>query len=171
MSKELGGAGKVEDVRFFILARAIHVVSVVIWIGGVAFVTLVLLPSLNKISATEKKLELFELLEGNFAFYARIFTLTTGLSGFYMLQFMHAWNHYLMPQFWWLHLMTFIWILFTLVLFVLEPLFLHRWFHEQALKNNLKAFKLVTILHFIVLLISLFAVFSAVAGAHGFYFF
>ena len=156
---------------FFVLARAIHVVSVVIWIGGVAFVTLVLLPSLKKIEDSKTRLELFEKLEGKFAFYARLFTLLTGLSGFYMLEYLHAWNRYLDGHFWWLHLMTFIWVIFSLVLYVLEPLFLHRWFHERAEKNSQKAFNLVTIFHIILLSISLLAVFSAVAGAHGLSFF
>lgn len=160
-----------ENYQYFVLARALHVVGVVIWIGGVAFVTMVLIPSIKTISQENFQLELFEKLENKFAFYARITTLITGISGFYMLEYLHAWNRYLDVKFWWLHLMTFIWIIFTLVLFVLEPLFLHRWFHELALKNNKKAFKLVGIMHIVLLSISLIAVFFAVAGAHGLSFF
>ena len=33
----------------FVLARVIHVLSVVLWIGGVAFVTLVLLPGMKTV--------------------------------------------------------------------------------------------------------------------------
>jgi uncharacterized membrane protein len=160
-----------ENYQYFVLARALHVVGVVIWIGGVAFVTMVLIPSLKTISKEDLQLELFEKLENKFSFYARITTLLTGFSGFYMLEYMHAWNRYLDLRFWWIHLMTFIWIIFTLVLFVLEPLFLHRWFHEQAAKNSKKAFRLITILHIVLLSISLIAVFFAVAGAHGLSFF
>ena len=32
----------------FILARAVHVLSVLLWIGGVAFVTTVLLPAVRR---------------------------------------------------------------------------------------------------------------------------
>jgi hypothetical protein len=39
--------------------------------------------------------------------------------------------------------MTLIWLVFTLILFVLEPLFLHHWFHEQAKKNSTEAFSQV----------------------------
>ena len=160
-----------KDFNAFVITRALHVIGVVLWIGGVAFVTTVLLPSLKQIDDATDKLELFEQLEGKFAFQARIATLLTGGTGFYMMYFLNAWERYLHIQFWWIHLMTLIWLLFTLVLFVLEPLFLHRWFHEQARKDSNKAFRRVHQMHKVLLALSLLAVFGAVAGAHGFSFF
>ena len=115
-----------EDSDYFILARALHVIGVVIWIGGVGFVTTVLIPALRKMTDTHNRLELFEQLEGKFGFQAKIVTLITGVSGYSMLDVMNAWNRYQYLQFWWLHLMTFIWVVFTIVLFVFEPLILHR---------------------------------------------
>ena len=129
-----------ENFDYFILARTLHVAGVVIWIGGVAFVTTVLIPSLKEITDTGNRLELFEQLEGKFAFQARIVTLITGISGYYMLDFMNAWDRYQQLQFWWMHLMTFIWVVFTVMLFVLEPLVLHRWFRKQATKDSKNAF-------------------------------
>jgi uncharacterized membrane protein len=159
-----------ETADYFVLARTLHVLSVVLWIGGVAFVTTILIPSLIKITDSDNRLNLFETLEGKFAFQARIATLITGLSGYYMLDVMNAWERYQHLQFWWMHLMTFIWFVFTLVLFVLEPLVLHRWFREQALKNSDKAFAWLHRMHKILLSLSLLAIFSAVAGSHGFRF-
>lgn len=152
----------------FIFARALHVIAVVLWIGGMAFVTTVLIPSLKEIKDSTNKLALFEQLEGRFAVQAKVATVVTGISGFYMLEVINAWDRYHHLQFWWMHLMTLIWLVFTLILFVLEPLFLHRWFHEQAEKNSTEAFSLVHRLHQILLALSLLAVFGAVAGAHGF---
>ncbi|MEE9339851.1 MAG: hypothetical protein V3U87_17405, partial [Methylococcaceae bacterium] len=129
-----------ENTTHFILARTIHVLGVVFWIGGVAFVTTVLVPSLKKLTNTNNRLELFEQLEGQFAFQARIVTLMTGISGYYMLDYMNAWDRYQHLQFWWVHLMTLVWGIFTIVLFVLEPLFLHQWFKEQAIKDSDNAF-------------------------------
>ncbi len=151
---------------YSVLARGLHVIAVVLWIGGVAFVTTVLLPSLHRIPA-DRRLELFESLEGRFALQARITTLITGLSGFYMLHALRAWDRYLHAQFWWVHLMTLIWLLFTVVLFVLEPLFLHRWFHQQAVRNPERAFAILHRMHRILLGLSLLAILGAVAGAHG----
>ncbi len=159
-----------ENIDYYILARAIHVIGVVIWIGGVAFVTTVLVPSLKKITDKNNRLELFEQLEGTFAFQARFVTLVTGVSGYFMIDYMHAWDRYQQVQFWWMHLMTLVWGIFTLVLFVLEPLVLHHWFKEQAIKDSDIAFAWLHRMHKVLLSLSLLAVFSAVLGAHGFQF-
>ena len=156
-----------ENFVYFGLARAFHVVGVVLWIGGVAFVTTTLIPALRNMSDTEKRLTLFGQLEGKFAFQARIVTLVTGVTGFYMLEYMNAWERYQQVQFWWLHLMTLIWIIFTLVLFVLEPLVLHRRFKMMASENSDRAFALLHRMHKILLLLSLITVFGTVAGVHG----
>ncbi len=155
----------------FVLARAIHVLAVVLWIGGVAFVITVFIPALIRLPEEERRFTLFETLEGKFGFQAKWTTAVTGITGIYMLEFLNAWNRYLYLEFWWLHLMTFVWIIFTLVLFVFEPLFLHRWFHLQAENNSDKAFRMLLTMHRTLLSLSLLAVFGAVAGSHGFQFF
>ena len=160
-----------DTADLFPIARALHVFGVVLWIGGVAFVTTVLIPSLKRLESGEDKLELFERLEGRFAFQARITTFLTGLSGFYMVEVMDAWNRFLHLQYWWMHLMTFIWLVFTVVLFLLEPLFLHRWFHEMAGKDSRRAFIILHRLHIVLLVLSLITLLGAVAGAHGFHLF
>lgn len=159
-----------ESFDLFILARAVHVGGVVLWIGGVAFVTLVLIPALRRMTTPGQRMMLFEELEGRFALQARITTLITGISGLYMLEYLDGWSRYQQPEFWWMHLMTFIWAIFTLVLFVLEPLFLHRWFHEQALRDSEKTFARVHRMHKILLTLSMVAVLGAVMGSHGYAF-
>ncbi|MFT4765887.1 MAG: putative membrane protein [Oleispira sp.] len=156
-----------ESFDQFVLARALHIVAIVLWIGGVAFVTTVLIPSLRALDGKENRLQLFERLEGRFAFQAKVTTVLTGLSGLWMLDYLNAWSRYLDAQFWWLHLMTVIWLIFTLVLFVLEPLFLHTLFHRLAEKDSDTAFQKIQFMHIILLSLSLLAVVAAVAGAHG----
>jgi len=80
-----------------------------------------------------------------------------------MLHVMNAWR----TMGWWIHVMLLVWFLFTLVLFVLEPLFLHKWFHQQAEKNNQRAFYYLQLMHTLLLVLSLVAVFAGVLGAHG----
>ncbi len=155
-----------KDYDLFVLARSVHVLAVVIWIGGVAFITTVLLPALKKLATAQQRIELFEQLEHKFSWQAKVTTLITGISGFYMLYFLDAWHRYQELQFWWLHLMTCIWAIFTLVLFVLEPLFLHRWFLQQAQKDADKTFAKIQRMHIILLTLSLISVFGAVAGSH-----
>lgn len=154
----------------FIFARVMHVLAVVLWIGGVAFVTTVLIPSLRKLDSNEDRLKLFETLEHKFAFQAKVTTVITGLSGAYMLTFMNAWQRYFDLQFWWLHLMTLVWLVFTLVLFVLEPLFLHQWFVDKAKQDSDATFKLIHFGHRVLLTLSLVAVLGGVAGSHGGFF-
>jgi uncharacterized membrane protein len=156
-----------QSFDYFILARVFHIIGIVLWIGGVAFVTLVLLPSLKKIANKQERMTLFEKLEGAFSFQAKFSTLITGLSGVYMLEYMNAWSRYLEFQFWWMHLMTLVWFIFTVVLFVLEPLFLHKWFNQQAKLNCDKTFKYLHIMHIVLLSISLIAIFGAAGGVHG----
>jgi hypothetical protein len=66
-----------------------------------------------------------------------------------------------------MHLMLAIWAFFTVVLFIAEPLFLHRWFHDRATRDPEGTFRLVWRLHVLLLSVSLLAVGGAVLGAHG----
>lgn len=150
-----------------VLARILHVLGVVVWIGGVAFVTTVLIPAIRKLPDAGERIALFEQLEGRFAAQARIATLLTGGSGFYMLHSMEAWNRYLDPAFWWVHLMTFVWLAFTIVLFILEPAFLHRSFVALATRDSDRAFRLLHRMHWLLLTLSVAAIIGAVAGSRG----
>jgi uncharacterized membrane protein len=152
------------------LARALHVLGVVLWIGGVGFVTTVLLPSVRRLEEGKKRLAVFEDVEGRFAWQARVTTLIVGISGFYMVSALDAWDRYLDPGFWWLHAMTFIWAIFTFMLFIAEPLFLHRWFRRRAERDPDGTFRLVARLHIVLLLVSLLTVAGAVLGGHGYAF-
>ena len=84
-----------------------------------------------------------------------------------MLDYMQAWERYQQLQFWWIHLMTIIWLVFTVVLFVLEPLILHRRFKTMATENSDRAFTLLHRMHKALLALSLITVFGTVAGVHG----
>jgi uncharacterized membrane protein len=140
---------------------------VVAWIGGVAFVTTVLIPAIRRLPGAAERIRLFEQLESRFAAQARIATLLTGGSGFYMLYDMEAWNRYLDPAFWWVHLMTFVWLAFTIVLFILEPAFLHRKFVALATRDSDRAFRLLHRMHWLLLTLSVAAIIGAVAGTRG----
>jgi uncharacterized membrane protein len=157
-----------DQSNYIVLASTLHVVGLVLWIGGVAFVTLVLIPSLKKIADPDNRLELFEQLERQFALQARIMVLITGITGVYMLEFLQAWERYQHLTYWWMHMMTFIWFIFALVLFALEPLFLHRWFREQAIKNSENAFNWLHRMHQLLLTLSIVSILGAVAGSHGY---
>lgn len=153
------------------LARVIHVLMVIMWIGGVAMVTTVLIPAIKRLKSKEEQIQTFEQIEGRFAVQAKITTLLTGLSGFYMLYELDAWDRYLDYRFWWVHAMTLVWIIFTMILFILEPLVLHKLFRKHAERNPGKTFTIVHRVHWVLLTLSLLTTAGAVAGSHGWFFF
>lgn len=55
-----------KDFDLFVLSRSLHVLAVIMWIGGVAFVTTILLPALKKMTNSKQIMDLFELLESKF---------------------------------------------------------------------------------------------------------
>jgi uncharacterized membrane protein len=150
------------------IARVLHVLGVVLWIGGVAMVTTVLLPATRRLKTADERIGFFETIERGFANQARITTLITGLSGFYLVYEMNLWQRFAHLEYWWMHAMVLVWALFTLMLFVLEPLFLHRWFLERARRSPDATFALVARLHWVLLGVSLITIAGAVAGSHGF---
>lgn len=153
-----------EDVT---LARTLHVAAIVHWIGGVSFVTLVLLPGVRRMVAPQDRAKLFEQVEGAFSWQAKISVTLAGLTGFYMTHRLAAWDRFLDPGSWWMHAMVAIWLIFTLVLFVFEPLFLHRWFEDRARRDPEGSMALVWRGHMMLLAVSLITVCAAVLGAHG----
>ena len=151
----------------FLLARVVHVLGVVLWIGGVAFVTTILLPGMKKVATPAERVIMFERMESDFAWQARLTTLLTGASGFYMLYILDAWERFSDPSYWWLHAMLAIWLIFTMMLFVLEPLVLHKLFERRARANPEGTLAMIQRLHWVLLSTSLITVAGAVAGVHG----
>ena len=149
------------------IARALHVIAVVHWIGGVAMVTAVILPAVARMEATERRLALFEAIEGRFSAQAKVSVTVAGLSGFYMTHRLAAWDRFLDPGFWWMHAMVLVWALFTVVLFVAEPLVLDAWFRRRAARDPEGTFAIVRRAHWLLLSVSAVTVGAAVLGAHG----
>jgi uncharacterized membrane protein len=152
----------------FVFARALHVLGVVLWIGGVAMVTTVLLPALARTQSAAEAMEFFSCFRQRFAAQARFATLIVGLSGFYMVYVMDAWQRFMQWQYWWMHTMVLIWLLFSVMLFVMEP----RSRRRQAgapVQTNVSSETFVEIQrkHMFLLILSLITIAGAVAGSHG----
>lgn len=147
------------------LARVIHVLAIIFWIGGVSFVTLVLMPALRATEPPEARLGRFQQFEHRFAWQARVWVLLAGASGFWLVARGDLWSRFANGQFWWMHLMVALWGLFALMLFVIEPLHLHR---RLAVSNKPAAdFGRMLRLHQALLVIGVITILGAVGGAHG----
>jgi uncharacterized membrane protein len=152
------------------LARALHVLGVVLWMGGVGFVTLSLLPGLHDLRKAQRgsePLAVFEVFEHRFARQARFTTQLTGLTGLYMLWRLDLWSRFLDPAWWWLHAMVLLYLIFTLMLFVIEPFVLPRHFAQRAQRNPAGTQRLMLLMHRVLLAAALITIFGAVAGSHG----
>ena len=66
--------------------------------------------------------------------------------------------------------MVLVWGVFTLMLFVLEPLWLHRWFEARAQRDLEGTFAIITRMHWVLLALSVITIAGAVAGSHGWMF-
>lgn len=153
----------------FTLARAIHIVSIVIWMGGVTFVTIILIPILRKSTFAQDQLIIFNQIENQFSRIARVMVILAGLSGVYMVDALSAWDRFLQPSYFWMHAMVIVWLMFFLALFVIEPFFLKN--HGRMIKGDQGIVNLrkTQIVHLAILTLSLFTILASVMGAHGFF--
>lgn len=149
------------DIDF---ARAIHVIAIVHWIGGVFMVTAVILPSVARLAEPSRRIELLEAIEGRFSGQAKISVTLAGLSGFYMTHRSGLWELFLHAQFWYMHAMVLIWLIFTFILFIAEPFFLHSWFRRRAERDPAGTFHLIQAFHWVLLILSLVTIAGVVVG-------
>jgi uncharacterized membrane protein len=151
----------------FVIARVLHVLAVVLWIGGVGMVTTILLPAIRRSYPATERFPVFHGLEARFARQARFTTALAGASGLFMTWELDAWSRFRSAEFWWMHAMVLTWLIFTLMLFVLEPLFLERLLARRAAVSPESTYRLVEWLHRCLLGLSLLTVAGAVAGSAG----
>jgi uncharacterized membrane protein len=149
------------------LARALHILGVVIWIGGLSMATTVAIPAVRRGDLGPDKLHAFEAIERRFIWQARTTVLIVGLTGLYMTHELDLWDRFLSAEYWWMHAMTGLWLLFMMVLFIAEPLVLHGYFHKLARTSPQLAFTWLQRAHAILYLLALITVFGAAMGSHG----
>jgi uncharacterized membrane protein len=147
------------------LARVFHVVAVTMWIGGVAFVTTAVMPAMRRLHAPDARLAAFHAFEGPFAVQARFWVLLAGASGLWMTWRGDMWMRFADRAFWWMDAMALLWLGFAIMLFVLEPLFLHRRMEHSA--SPAATFERMETMHRAALGLAVITIAAAVAGSHG----
>ena len=65
--------------------------------------------------------------------------------------------------------MTLVWVIFMLVLFVMEPLFLKRLFKKYGEKDPVRVMAYAHRLHWVLLGASVVTIVGAMAGSHGWF--
>lgn len=148
-------------------AIAVHLIAVVWWLGGVASVTAVMLPAVAQGLGSDPH-EAFRRIEQRFAPQARVAVIVVGLSGAYLLWRLGAWTWLGHAAFWWLDAMIGYWVLFMLLLFVLEPFGLMRRAMERGSTDSGQFLRRMIRVHALLLIIGLLIVGGAAAGSHGY---
>jgi uncharacterized membrane protein len=156
----------IDDIE---LARALHVLFVVHWIGGVAFVTLVALPLARSRGDAKAGWALFEAIESRFAAQVRWSIPLAGLTGIWMTWRLDLWSLFQNPAFWWLDAMAIVWALFMLIVFVVEPL-VHRRLAAEAARDPDGVLRRLFRAHLVLLTAAAITILGAVAGANGGFF-
>jgi uncharacterized membrane protein len=116
----------------FSIARALHILAIVLWVGGVGFVTTAATPAIRADYPPPERLAAFHRFERKFVSQARFWVALAGASGLWMVWRGDLWARYLDARFWWMHAMAALWLIFMLMLFVIEPFVLHRRFVGSA---------------------------------------
>jgi hypothetical protein len=149
------------------VALGLHVLSIVIWIGGVSFVTTVMLPALRRGALGSDRLGAFAAVESRFIWQARTAILVAGATGLYMVWRLDLWSTFETSGFWWMDAMVGLWLLFAALLFIAEPFFIDRMFHRWATAEPEQAFAALHRAHWLLLSLSIITVIGAVIGSNG----
>ena len=145
---------------------AIHVLGVVVWIGGVAFVTIIVFPMLLRMEGSLEKMLLFQGIEHRFAKIAKISVAVVGITGAWMLQITGEWRTLFSAGGIGPTLMLIVWIFYMLVLLFEARLF-KVLFRGEAQQDTSRVFFRLSAFHWVVLGLSLLAVGVGVWASHG----
>lgn len=147
-----------------ILARALHVFGVIHWIGGLAFVSLVVLPLCR--TETGGGSALFQAVERRFSTQVRASVPLVGATGFWMVWRLELWARFTDSDYWWMGAMLGLWLLFMLLLFVIEPLIARR----PEPDDRKGVVRRLLLAHRVLFAAAAATALAAVAGSHGFSF-
>jgi uncharacterized membrane protein len=137
----------------------IHVSCVIVWIGGVAFVTTVIFPLMYRTEGSLEKALLFQGVEHRFARMVKWLVAIVGVTGLYLLHARYGFEILATSRGIGIVIMIFAWGLYTTVLFSERKLFGKIFADPEKIDMN-RALKLINAMHWFLLTVS----FSAVAG-------
>ena len=143
----------------YIIALIIHVLSIVIWIGGVAFVTLVTFPMILRMEKSLEMVMVFQGVEHRFGKIAKVMVILAGLSGLYLLSVKGF-----SAGVW---IMIVLWVVYAALLFGLEKMIFKKLFSRPGEQADMKTvFNMLQAFHWVVLGLSLSAIAAGIWAGH-----
>ncbi len=142
------------------MALTVHILSIVIWIGGVAFVTMITFPMIQRIDKSLEQVMMFQGVERRFSKIAKVMVILAGLSGVYLI--------YVNGLSFGVWIMISVWTFYASLLFGLEKLIFKKIFSapEGGQLDTKKVFNLLQGFHWIVLTLSFLAVAAGIYAGH-----
>lgn len=144
----------------YVVALIVHVISIVVWIGGVAFVTMITFPMIQRADNSFEQVMMFQGVEHRFSKVAKVMVVLAGLSGFYLIH--EKGLHF---GVW---VMIVLWSVYAALLFGLEKLIFSKLFKQtpDSKQDTKKVFAILQAFHWVVLALSLFAVAAGIWYSH-----
>ncbi|MEO5361294.1 MAG: hypothetical protein H7843_12755 [Nitrospirota bacterium] len=144
---------------------AVHIVSVVVWIGGVVFVTIVVFPIIMRMEDSMEKVMFFQGTERRFASIAKVSVVVAGVTGVLLLQLEQRWGE----LFTWAGIgptvMLLLWAMFVFILLFESSIF-NFLFGGTAQHDTKKIFRILTTAHWVVMLVSLMVIAIGIYANH-----
>jgi uncharacterized membrane protein len=143
----------------------LHVLAVVIWIGGVAFVTAIVFPVLGRMEDSMAKVSFFMGFEKRFQFLAKIMVIIAGATGILLFFERGGFGSLTNTEALLLGYKFLVWVLYFALLFGAEKRLMATLISPNTPVE--KAFGRLTLFHWVVLILSLLAVISGIRLVRG----
>lgn len=157
----------------YVVALTIHIFGVVIWIGGVAFVTMITFPMIQRSGNSLEQVMMFQGVEHRFSKIAKIMVILVGLSGLYLIYEKYGFNFKELGFGVWI--MIIVWVFYATLLFGLEKIIFKKMFSTPSRKqvvptgeqpDTKKIFNILQRFHWVVLALSFLAIAAGIWTAH-----
>lgn len=143
----------------------IHVLSMVMWIGGVTFVTMIIFPVLSRMEDSMAKVSFFIGFEKRFQLLAKILIIIVGLTGLLLFLQRGGFGGLTSEESFLLGYKFFIWLFYLVLLFGAEKRLMATLISPNTTPE--KAFKKLSIFHWIVMILSLIAIMAGIRLVRG----
>lgn len=143
----------------------VHIIGVIIWIGGVAFVTTVIFPMMYHTEGSLEKALLFQRVEHRFAGMVRWLIVIVGATGFWLLSGRYGFGVLFQARGIGILIMLAAWTFYTGVLLSERKIF-GRIFADPEKIDMDRALKIINAMHWFLLTISFIAVAAGVWFGH-----
>ncbi len=143
----------------YVTALTVHIISVVVWIGGVSFVTMITFPMILRVDKSLEQVMMFQGVEHRFGKIAKVMVVLAGLSGLYLI-----YEKGLSPGVW---IMIAVWSFYASLLFGLEKMIFKKLFSKPDQQADMKkVFNLLQTFHWVVLGLSFLAIAAGIYAGH-----